>query len=71
MTRLRVSCLGEFDDLAKETANEVRPEPNWEGSYECQNCFELVYQAFYDPQTQTLSWWCSEGHHSFIKDFVL
>lgn len=54
-----------FDELvAKKTA---APEPNVDGSFDCQVCDECVGGAYFDNEEGKMSWVCSQGHRSSIK----
>jgi hypothetical protein len=63
--------LSEFDEIAEMAGEGSRPEPNWEGSYECQWCETYVGEAYYDPAEKSLRWWCEKGHESRIEEFAL
>lgn len=52
--------LEEFDD----------DEDLMYGSFECHRCEEHVGEARYNPDTRVLTWTCSKGHVSKIKDFM-
>lgn len=47
------------------------PKEPVDGSFLCHTCNEYVDEAFYLPEIHVLTWKCSEGHISTIKDFDL
>lgn len=47
------------------------PEPNVDGSFDCQQCGKRVKKAYSDRTAKTLTWTCEDGHKSLIEDIVL
>jgi hypothetical protein len=55
----------------REFMQQHDKKPKWGrikygGTYECQQCSEIVFEAFHDRADQRLVWTCSEGHESSI-----
>lgn len=42
-------------------------KPNAAGSFECQECHEVVFSAFHDEDERTLKWYCSANHESVVR----
>jgi hypothetical protein len=59
------------NDFLDDVGRSSRPAPNVSGDFDCFVCRERIDDAHYDYSTMVLSWWCSEGHESTIKDFNL
>lgn len=49
----------------------VKPEPNVQGSFDCQTCGLSVMEAFLDRREATLKWYCPEGHESVMEEVGL
>ena len=57
------------DDFLDAIDDDVAPECNVEGDFDCFECRERVSEAFHDKNTNILYWWCSKDHQSQIKGF--
>ena len=56
----------------KSLGESKQPEVEYEiytGCFDCQECFESVFEAKYIESINVLTWICSQGHVSTIKDF--
>lgn len=51
--------------------SKARYEPNVQGAFDCQICDEYVGEAYHDREHQMLVWKCSQGHASYLGDFIL
>lgn len=52
-------------------AEETRPEPNVEGSFDCQTCDLSVMKAHLDRREGTLKWYCPNGHESLLEEVTI
>lgn len=57
-------------EFLSQVANKAKPEPNIFGDFDCMVCREAVLEAFWDAVSNVLTWECSQGHVSGIKDFM-
>jgi len=58
--------LPKFSDWADaQDENEM-----FGGAFDCQTCGECVTEAHYNAPERLLTWKCSKGHTSLIKDFM-
>ena len=63
--------MPEGDDFLDSISQETRPEPNIHGNFDCMDCREPVDMAHLDRKEQTITWYCSKGHKSVMKDVGL
>lgn len=40
-----------------------------DGAFGCQTCHYQCDEAIWNPDKQTLTWKCPDGHNSVIRDF--
>lgn len=40
---------------------------NTEGSFQCQDCDDVVLEAHYDEEELVMTWYCSHNHKSQVK----
>jgi len=60
------------DFIAQQPKQEEAPKGlPVAGAFGCQTCFEQVDDAEYFQIEKILKWKCSEGHISYVEDFVL
>lgn len=57
--------------VAQSHAEEVPKGIPVDGAFGCQTCYEQCEDAEYFRVEKILKWKCSEGHVSYIEDFVL
>jgi len=57
-----------FSALPRPHEQVVEREPNAEGMFTCstRDCWQVVYEAYYDEENNKLSWQCPSGHMSEI-----
>lgn len=56
------------EDLAK-FLNKDKPKDfitNTSGTFQCQHCDEIIYNAKFDEEEGTIIWYCSENHKSQV-----
>lgn len=61
--------FGEF--VAQSQAEETPKGELIEGGFMCQTCHEQCDDAEYFRIEKILKWKCSEGHISYVEEFVL
>lgn len=64
-----------FDNILGPPKTKQRVEAEYEvvnGALSCQTtgCYEVSHEGKYFTEEQLLSWICSKGHVSYIRDFV-
>jgi hypothetical protein len=59
------------DFVAQEQEAEAPKGMVIDGGFSCQECFEQVDEAEYFRLEKILKWKCSEGHISYVEEFVL
>lgn len=57
-----------FENLSGEEPQQVEFEMV-SGCFDCQDCFDKVYEAKYIEGVNVLTWICGQGHISKIEDF--
>jgi hypothetical protein len=61
-----------FGDFVAQSQEADKPEGMpVEGGFSCQTCYEQVDVAEYFRIEKILKWKCSEGHISYVEEFVL
>lgn len=60
-----------FNEFIGQPKDEAPKGMEIDGSFGCQVCYEQVEEAEYFQVERILKWKCSQGHVSFIEDFVL
>jgi hypothetical protein len=61
----------EFSDFLAHSSDAERPKGTIiDGAFVCQTCNEQCGEAEYFMIEKILKWTCSEGHVSYIKDFL-
>ena len=44
-----------------------KKEPNANGSFQCQECDEVVIEAYFNEEERILEWFCSSNHKSNVR----
>jgi len=61
-----------FSEFVAQTQESEKPKGfEIDGAFGCQTCFEQCDIAEYFSVEKILKWKCSEGHISFVEDFIL
>lgn len=64
--------MTKFSEFVAQTQAAETPEGmEISGAFGCQTCHEQVDDAEYFNIEKILKWKCSQGHVSYIEDFVL
>jgi hypothetical protein len=64
--------MTKFSDFVAQTQEEEAPKGiHVDGAFGCQTCYEQCDDAEYFRVEKILKWTCSEGHVSYVEDFVL
>lgn len=64
--------MTKFSDFVAQAQQEEAPKGMpVDGAFGCQTCYEQCDDAEYFRVEKILKWTCSEGHISYIEDFVL
>lgn len=62
-----------FDEFAKigKSQQQTAPGVPVDGTFGCQLCEEVVYEAEFYLDTRMLVWYCPANHQSYIEDFKI
>ena len=64
--------MTKFSEFVNNSQKEEAPKGlEISGAFGCQTCHEQCDDAEYFPIEKILKWKCSEGHISYVEDFVL
>lgn len=64
--------MTKFGDFVAQSQKDEAPKGmEVSGAFSCQECFEQCDDAEYFRMEKILRWVCSEGHISYVEDFVL
>lgn len=70
---LVVVPVSRYSNISSESKQEAPANftQTIEGTFVCQTCFEDVGEAKLFRAEQLLMWTCSDGHKSWVEDFIL
>lgn len=61
-----------FSDFVAQSQEAEAPKGMpIDGGFSCQTCYEQVDEAEYFRMEKILRWKCSEGHVSYVEEFIL
>jgi hypothetical protein len=64
--------MTKFSEFVSGSEKPERPKGmEISGSFGCQTCYEQCDEAEYFMVEKILKWKCSEGHISYVEEFVL
>ncbi|XAO35260.1 hypothetical protein SEA_FRANCOB_64 [Streptomyces phage Francob] len=61
-----------FSDFVAQSQEAEKPQGTpVDGGFSCMTCYEQVDEAEYFRVEKILKWKCSEGHVSYVEEFIL